>query len=137
MIYLRFYYFVFLKSFTKPENPAPWFSALLVVELSVFFLIAFMLLLFDRYFLDGGRAMFGYRGFGILANVAALYVLYIVLAKNGKSEAIFSEFVEHPMNTRKNRITCWIIWIALMLLPMVTATIFAGSISLTSNSDFK
>lgn len=58
-------------------------------------------------------------------------MLYERLAYKGKSEVIYEEFISHPLNTKKNRIICWIIWIISLLAPMVVAVIHQGYISLT------
>lgn len=86
--------------------------------------------------LDQTRAMYVDRGLYLLFNLFILYLLYLLLIKDGKGDAIYKEFINHPLNTKKNIILCRLIWIALWLLPMVTAVILKGSMSLTSNSDF-
>lgn len=128
MKYLRFYYFAFIKNNNRFDSHI---IALMIVELSFFFLIMFILLILDRFAFDQTRAMFAYRGTAILINLVFLYYLYSILVKNGKSDLIYEEFIDHPMNTRKNCILCYAIWGALVLLPLVTGTILHGSISLT------
>lgn len=127
MIWLRFYYFSFLYFYRKKgEDWVPWFRSLLLVELTFFFLIMFAGYLIDPHFFSATPRN---RLYNIIFNVIILLILYERLAYKGKSKAIFQEFISHPLNTKKNRIICWIIWVVSFLSPMVTAVIHKGYIS--------
>lgn len=129
MIWIRFYYFSFLYFYKdKDENWVPWYRGLLLVELTVFFFILFVCLVIDPNFFAATPRN---RLYNIGFNFILLLMLYQVLVRKGKSEEIYKEFISHPLNTKKNRIICWIIWVVIFLTPMVVAMINKGYISLT------
>lgn len=126
----RFYFYTFLRYYSKKgEAWAPRFRSLLLTELTVFFLILFVCLLIDPNFIKSTSGAI--RFFNILFNICILYGLYKMLVSGGKSEQIVSEFQDSAINTKRNRIICWIIFVVSLLAPMCVAVINKDYIILT------
>lgn len=125
---LRFYYFCFLYFFKdKPEDWDGWFRSLLLVKLSIFGITMVIGLLVNKSILHLTPYT---RVICIALNLVILGILYWMLAAKGRYEDIYGEFINHQWNTMRIRITCWVIWISSLLLPMALAVYFKGYISL-------
>lgn len=124
MIWIRFYYYSFLRFYTgKGEDWIPWFRSLLLVELTFFSLILFIWQLIDPNALKGIPFL---RLYNIIFNILLLILLHQLLAARGKSEEILEEFTDHPWDTKSNRIICWVIWTVTFLVPGTLTVINHG-----------
>ena len=119
MIWIRFYYYSFLRFYSgKGEDWVPSHRSLLLVELTFFSLIMFICLLINPNFWTG---IPHYRLYNIIFNILILILLHQLLVARGKSQEILEEFTNHPWDTKSNRIICWVIWTLTFLAPMVRA----------------
>lgn len=119
MKYLRFYYFSFLYFYKdKPESWNAEYRSMFIVSYTVISLMSFVLLVFYPNF----KGVYTYARFSIVAIFIILCaVIQRALISNGKYRLIFEEFKSHPINTKSNRIACWIIWSTSFIAPMVLA----------------
>lgn len=119
MTLLRFYYFTFLWHYrNKPESWVGDFRSLLLVELGLFWLILSIWLLIDPGLWGLGAAT---KPLIFASNFILLALLYRYLMYKGRSEAIFAEFKDHPINTSKNRLICWVVWIGSFAVFIIAA----------------
>ncbi len=124
MKWLRFYYFVFLNYYKpKGEDWVPEYRSLFLVQLSIFLILMEIILLLEYYVIHPAVSVFHYRPYLILMAIISLIFLHQILVKNGKSEKIYAEFNNHPLNTARNRRLCWVIWVFCFLLFMITAVL--------------
>lgn len=127
---VKFYYFAFLYHYKqKGEDSTSWSGSLMVVVVTFFFITALLYAVLQHFFfspvpLNTLRIyVFGYCA-------VLFFVFYRSLVRNGKSEKIYNEFISHTWNTRKNRITCFIVFFAIMLVLMGTVVALKGYIKL-------
>lgn len=126
MKWFRFYYYNFLQYYKKKgESWGPESRSLLLVELTVFFLLLLVWLIFDPYFTDL-LPFHLFRIVNIVFNVLLLFVFYRILVAKGRSELIFEEFKESPMDTKLNRAICWIVLFVSLMSPMVLVGMIKG-----------
>ncbi len=114
---LRFYYFTFLYHYTHQastkNDEGKWFRALGVVLLTFFFLVMWIYVILEHFFNVPMKGLYQNRYYVIIGfGVPVGYLLYLILAQNGKYNAIYEEFESNPWNTKKNRVICWVIWVA-------------------------
>lgn len=128
MTFLKFYYFTFLRHFKNigDESWDPSFRAVLLVELSFAFLLLIIGLLINPEFPFGASENMVGRGTWVGLNIIILISLYRYLARKSNSEQIYKTFIDHPWNTRTNRIICWIIWAVIFLMPVMWVVLFKG-----------
>ena len=120
MIWIRFYYYSFLKFYTgKGEDWVPSHRSLLLVELTFLSLVMFIGQLIDP---NALRVIPHYRFYNIIFNILLLILLHQLLVARGKSKQILEEFTNHPWDTKGNRIICWVIW-TLTFLASPTLTV--------------
>nr|WP_068888852.1 hypothetical protein [Pedobacter panaciterrae] len=121
MTWLRFYYYTFLYHYrSKPESWAGEYRSLLLVELSFCWLILTLWLL-----IDPGLWAFGSvtKPLILLINIITLVILHQYLMNKGRSEAIFTEFKDHPINTNSNQRICWAVWAGSFIFFLISALI--------------
>jgi hypothetical protein len=128
---VRFYYFAFLYHYRqKGEDSASWSGSLMVVVITLFFITGiFYSFLQHFFFLPLTLNTLRFYAFGYCA--VLFLALYQSLVRNGKSEKIYIEFISHPWNTKKNRIVCFVIFFASMLLMMGCVVVLKGYIKLS------
>lgn len=129
-MWLRFYFFVFLryykirnKKWKVSDSWYPSVRAFITVQLSLYFLLMFIILLLRAFsildFIDNPQFKVFIFSFCIFS-VIALYFLFI---RNGKCKKVYKEFEDSPINTKLNRSICWIIALGSILLCFITAII--------------
>jgi len=112
----RFYFFNFLAYFKRKNlDTIPWFRAILLVSLTYIILLLVVVgtlrnIFFPNLSFNLFRLILLFFDFNIL------YVCYLNYVKAGKDELIMQEFTDHPLNTKTNRIWCWIIFVLSFLL---------------------
>ncbi|NRF37572.1 hypothetical protein [Pedobacter foliorum] len=118
---LRFYYFTFLYHYrNKPESWVGDFRSVLLVELSIFWFILTLWLLFDPGFWLIGSLT---KLLVFTINVLILIILHWYLMSKGRSEVIFQEFKNHPLNNQTNRTICWAVWAGSFVLFLLSASL--------------
>jgi len=127
MKYLKFYYFSFLFFYKdKPESWITEYRSLFLVLITVTSAVSFVLLMLYPNF----NGIYPYVRVVILTLfIASFIIMQRVLISTGKYQLIFDEFENHPINTRTNRVTCWVIWLLSFTAPIVLAIIQKGDIS--------
>lgn len=124
MKWLRFYYFTFLYHYrNKPESWSGDFRSVLLVELSICWLMLSLLLITDPD-LDAIASIT--KPLILMANIIILIVLHRILMSKGRSETIFKEFKDSPINTTTNRSICWAIWAGSMIVFFLAASLQQG-----------
>lgn len=118
---LRFYYFTFLYHYrNKPESWVGDFRSVLLVELSIFWFILTLWLLFDPGFWSLGSLT---KPFVLAGNIILLIILKIYLMNKGRAELIFQEFKNHQLNNQTNRTICWVVWAGSFILFLLSASL--------------
>lgn len=125
----RFYFFVFLRNY-KIRNKR-WkvddigyssLRALTTVHLSLFFLYNLIILIRYNSFFDLSNSLV----YDLILGIILAIVLYLTLVRKGKSEKIYKEFITSPINTKSNRMICWVIWVAIILSLFISAVLIRG-----------
>lgn len=126
--YFRFYYFVFLSYLKNRQGniliiPA-WRIALALITISVIPLIFLLYNLLINYLFYAQKKLIihSYISKWIYVFICILFyeAFYKVLRRNDKWDKIYNEFIGHPLNTKRNRIICWIILLLIFIVPLVS-----------------
>lgn len=129
MMLIKFYYFAFLHYYKqKGEDWVPWHRSIMVVEMTIFFLVALIYSVLQHFFFSV-LPIVSLRIYGFGFCVLLFLVLYRGLVRGGKSEKIYNEFISHPWNTKKNRVACFIIFFVSLLLMMGCVVALKGYIN--------
>ncbi len=126
MKYLRFYYFSFL--YFYKDKPLDWISeyrSFFLVLITIISILSFILLLLYPNLIG----IYSYARLGLIVLFILLGVLFqYTLIHSGKYMHIFEEFQNHAMNTKSNRIVCYMVWFLTFISPSILAVIQMGYI---------
>ena len=123
----RFYYYVFLRHFIKKvKDPTPWFRALLMVNLTTLFMILFCFVIIDAALFNSDARIYNHKFlfFGIIGLL--FFISYQTFVKNGRTVTIIREFQNHSIDTKRNRMLCWIIFFGIFIIVMLTTAVLRG-----------
>ena len=125
MKYFRFYYFSFLYFYKdKPESWIAEYRSLFLVSITITNAVTFILLTIYPNF----KGIYPYAKLIIVALFIILCTtMQRLLISTHKYRLIFEEFKDHPLNTKLNRVICWLIWLISFTAPAILAIIQMGT----------